>query len=316
MSDSSGAASVGVVVCACAVERWEQLTDALRSIQDQRGGHAEIVLVIDHNDALLARARQAFPALRVLANTGPRGLSAARNAGTRALNSDVVAFIDDDARAEPDWLHCIQDAFRSPEVVGVGGWVEPEWEASVPVWLAPELYWVVGCSYVGLPGEAANIRNPIGANMAFRRAALLEVGGFGEDVGQTLGSDLRDDETDLAIRVRACRPHQSILHLPSARVRHHVPSTRARWSYLISRCWSEGRGKAVLVRTLGAAALSSERRYSTRVLPAAAARGVRDGLLGRPDGLARAASILLALPVTVAGYLFGLVTIYRSRRRR
>jgi hypothetical protein len=93
-----------------------------------------------------------------------------------------------------------------------------------------------------------------------------------------------------------------------------VPLARARRRYLVSRCWAEGRSKALLAHAVGASpALASERAYATHVLPAGVARGLGDALRGDRTGLGRAASIATALAVTVAGYLFGrLVPLTRT----
>jgi glucosyl-dolichyl phosphate glucuronosyltransferase len=295
--------SIGVVICAYASERWHELGLAIGSVALQSRPAEEIVLVIDHNEALLARARDAFPGVGVVPNDGRAGLCGARNTGIRRVRSEIVAFLDDDARAGRDWLRNLATGFEDERVIGVGGWIDPIWEAQAPRWLPAELYWIVGCSYLGLPGGRAVIRNAIGANMSFRRQALIALGGFREDVGQGPDCALRDDETDLAIRARLRWPDARIMHLPEARVGHSVPAARANWKYVVSRSWGEGRGKALLAASVGAsAALASERRYVARVLPAAVARGLLDTGRGDLSGLGRAASVVTALAVTVAGY--------------
>ena len=119
----------------------------------------------------------------MVANTGTRGLSGARNTGVDAASGDIVAFLDDDAAAADGWLAALTAPFADPHVVGTGGGAEPVWTLPRPGWFPDEFGWVVGCSYRGLPVTRAPVRNPIGCNMAFRRAALLEVGGFRDEVG-------------------------------------------------------------------------------------------------------------------------------------
>jgi glucosyl-dolichyl phosphate glucuronosyltransferase len=143
--------SIGVVICTFSDARWSALQEAVASVLRQSRPPDELAVVIDHNDVLLARARDAFPDALVVASEAPAGLSGARDTGVRQLRSDIVAFLDDDACAEPDWLQTILAAFDDGRVIAVGGWVEPRWEDGAPRWLAPELYWVVGCSYRGLP---------------------------------------------------------------------------------------------------------------------------------------------------------------------
>jgi hypothetical protein len=298
--------SIGVVICAYTQARWRELKEAVRSVERQSQPARELVVVIDHNDGLLARARAEFPGANVVANAGRRGLSGARNTGMTHVTTGIVAFLDDDACAAPGWLEALVRVFDNECVIGAAGWIAPRWGGSEPRWLAPELFWIVGCSYRGLPPEGASLRNPIGANMAFRRAAVAEVGGFHEGIGRTHDRPLGDEETQLGIQARARWPQSRIVHVPAARVEHSVPSERATWGYLLSRCWHEGRSKAQLTRAVGSsAALASERTYAARVLPAGVARGLRDFLLGEPAGVQRAAGIVTALAVTAAGYLCG-----------
>jgi GT2 family glycosyltransferase len=303
------------VICAFSDARWNQLVEAVDSVTRQSRPARELVVVIDHNEPLLARARAAFPQARAIASQGRPGLSGARNTGFTALGTDIAAFLDDDACADERWLETMVREFDDPAVIGVGGWVAPRWESGECRWLAPELRWIVGCSYRGLPDAVAEIRNPIGANMAFRRTVLTGVGGFREDVGRIGERPLGDEETDLSIRAHVQWPHARILHLPAARVEHAVPASRTCWRYLVSRCWAEGRSKAVLAGDVGSSsALASERTYVTRVLPAGVVRGLLDAVRGDLTGLGRAASILIALTVTIAGYAFGRLSALSGKR--
>ncbi len=258
------------------------------------------------SEGATAASRASGP-VHVVASTGRPGLSGARNTGLRSLQADVVAFLDDDARADGDWLRLLAEAFADERVVGAGGWIAPRWQqGGRPRWFAPELDWIVGCSYVGLPPAGAEIRNPIGANMAFRRAALLELGGFAEGVGRVRDRPVGDEETQVGIEAHARWPSARIVHVPAARVEHAVPRARASWGYLVERCWAEGRSKAQLAGNVGTgSALASERGYAARVLSAGAMRGVKDALRGDIGGLGRAASIVLAFGVTASGYVTG-----------
>ncbi len=136
---------VSVVICAFSERRWEQLERAVRSVQAQRHPAHEVLVVIDHNAALYERAVGSLPA-RVLQNEEAQGLSGGRNTGVRHAQGDVIAFLDDDAHAEPDWLERLLAGYDRPEVVGVGGGVVPAFERGRPGFLPHEFDWVVGCS--------------------------------------------------------------------------------------------------------------------------------------------------------------------------
>jgi len=252
------------------------------------------------------------PGVVVLPNIGSRGLSGARNTGVAAATGDVVAFLDDDAAAEPDWLERLTEHYADPSVVGVGGLVEPRWTTGPPRWFPAEFGWVVGCSYTGLPLVTATVRNPIGANMSFRRDQLLAVGGFATSVGRVGTDALGCEETELSIRLASRFPSTRILHEPSAVVHHCVSVERERWTYFRRRCWAEGLSKAEVSRLSDPRrALASERGYAFRTVPAGAARDVAAAVRERdPSRLARAAVGVTGLAVTAAGYFSGRV---RSR---
>lgn len=291
---------VSVVICAYTEKRWNQLRAAVASAEAQPET-TEVIVVIDHNDALLRRARQYWGSDQVLRNLLPPGLAGARNTGLVAARSDIVAFLDDDAVAEPQWLTQLCVHFASPEVMAVGGQILPDWPtAAAPVILPPELWWVVGCSYRGLPTTTSDVRNIIGCSMVFRRANLLQVGGFSLDTGRVGRIPLGGEETDVCIRLRQYDVTSRIVMAPASRVLHHVPADRLTWKYLGRRSFYEGVSKSVLGRRLGAHdALSSERSYTRSVLP----RGfIRELGALRPLG---ACAIALSLSAAACGYLYG-----------
>ncbi|MFJ5832431.1 glycosyltransferase family 2 protein [Streptomyces sp. NPDC093089] len=299
--------SVTVVVCAYTLDRWDDLTAAIGSLLAQRHPVDEIVLVVDHCPELYERASAAFTGVRVLANTGRQGLSDGRNTGVEAARCEVVAFLDDDAAAAPDWSEGLLARYADPDVAGVGGLVRPWWATRRPEWFPPEFDWVVGCSYRGLPRRLAPVRNFIGANMSFRRAEVVAAGGFRADLGRVGTRPLGCEETELCLRIAARRPGSVLLHEPAAAVRHRVPAARATWAYFVSRCYAEGLSKAQVARLGGTrAALASERAYLRSTVPRAFGRALRPG---RPAGLRTAGALVGGVGATVAGYAVG-----RARR--
>ncbi|MBK9715264.1 MAG: glycosyltransferase family 2 protein [Kouleothrix sp.] len=308
MADSSP--SISVVICAHTEERWEQLVAAVDSVRRQSRPALEIVVVVDHNPALLERARHALAGVAVVENHEQRGLGGARNSGIAAAQGQVIAFLDDDAVASPGWLDQFALGYRDPEVVGVGGAIEPIWQAGRPDWFPAEFDWVIGCTYRGVPPRAAAVRNLIGCNMSFRREVFEQLGTFRLGYGC--------DETELCIRVRQRWPGKRLLYQPAAAVRHHVSAARATWRYFRTRCYFEGGSKAVVAWLAGARdGLDSERSYTLRVLPAGVLRGLADTLLGRDRaGIARSGAIVAGLAITTAGYVAGSVFRAEAARRR
>jgi len=310
------ALDISVVICAHTEARWAQLVRAVESLRSQSVAPREIVVVIDHNLALADRACHQLPGARVIANDRRRGISGARNSGIAAARAAIIAFLDDDAIAEPDWLEQVLAGYSSPNILGVGGAIAPHWQTHRPRWFPAEFDWVVGCTYRGMPTEAAPVRNLIGCNMSFRRQVFDQIGGFRDEIGRVGAQPFGCDETELCIRLRQRLPHALLLYNPAARVRHGVPEERARWDYYRARCLLEGRSKALVARLVGAGdGSATERAYTLRTLPRGFARGVRDALVGGdPSGLARAGAIGLGLAITTAGYLQGVAAQQLARR--
>jgi GT2 family glycosyltransferase len=268
--------SVSVVICAYTEDRLADLGAAVRSASEQHPTPAEVLVVIDHNAALLARATETFDAAAVMANRFAKGLSGARNTGVAAASGEIVAFLDDDAAARPGWLAALAAPFSDPDVMSAGGKVVPNWEDKAPPWLPEAFWWVVGCSYEGLPTEPAAIRNPIGANMAFRRDVLAEVGGFSESLGRVGKNPAGCEETELSIRASQCWPQRHHTYAPDAIVDHRVPLARGSWSYFVRRCYSEGLSKARVSALVGHQdGLRAERAHAFSVLPRSLVRSFR-----------------------------------------
>lgn len=316
------APAISVVICAYTEDRWEDILAAVASVRAQSRPALETLLVVDHNTALLDRLaaeyKEADAPVRVLANAGPRGLSAGRNTGVVASKGEVIAFLDDDAVAERDWLRRFAEGYADPRVLAVGGRTEPVWASGRrPAWFPAEFDWVVGCTYRGLPPGRVRVRNVLGGNASFRRTAFELAGGFATGIGRD--GDRRPlgcEETELCIRISRARPDAVLLIDDRAVIHHRVPEVRERFAYFRTRTYAEGLSKALVARSVGAAkGLESERRYTTRVLPAGIARGLRDAALARPGGAGRAGAIVAGVLGAAGGYLVGSVRARRGGTR-
>ncbi|MGW8321526.1 MAG: glycosyltransferase, partial [Thermodesulfobacteriota bacterium] len=109
-----------------------------------------------------------------LIQTTNHGLSSARNTGWRAASGEIVAYIDDDAWPDPDWLTYLGYTFMSTAFPAVGG-----------LNLAPPGDGFVAECVANAPGGPVHVlvsdreaEHIPGCNMAFRRTALEAVGGF------------------------------------------------------------------------------------------------------------------------------------------
>jgi GT2 family glycosyltransferase len=301
---------MSVVICAYTEARWNDLVAAVESVRQQQVPPREIIVVIDHNPALLAWAHSHFSGVIVTENKEAPGLSGARNCGAAVARGPVIAFLDDDAVAAPDWLEQLSSGCNRPHILGVGGALEPVWQAGRPAWFPEEFDWVVGCTYRGLPQTLAPVRNLLGGSMCLRHELFEVLGGFRHEMGRVGVRPSGCEETEFCIRAGQHWPQGVLLYQPRARVYHQVPPQRASWHYFWTRCYAEGRSKAQVSKLVGAwAGLATERTYTWQTLPQGVMRDVADTVWRHdPMGLARAGAIIAGLFFTTAGYLTGIMS--------
>ena len=302
--EEKGAVAMSVAVCAYTDRRWNLLVEAVERTEKQLMDGDELLLVIDHSPELYERVRAQFPALNVVANHHGKGLSGARNTAIDTASGDVIVFLDDDASPDPGWLEALRESYSARQILGVGGIVTPCWDSLSPAWMPAEFLWVVGCSYEGLPRSVAPIRNPIGANMSFRREVFTQVGGFSEALGRVGTLPVGCEETELSMRVSARYGDGVIIHQPAASVTHHVTHERTSFGYYLRRCWSEGLSKAIVSQLAERrGGLRTERGYVTDTVLPAVGRQLLRGVRGYSDAWSKTAALLIGTAVTVTSYL-------------
>lgn len=300
---STAVDDVSVVICAYDERRWDALLRAVESLRTQTHRVGEIILVIDHNPRLLARAQTEIDGVIVVPNSNEQGLSGARNTGVETATRPTVAFLDDDAEAKPDWAERLVRLNRRDGCLGAGGRATPRWLTPRPRWLPDEFLWVVGCTYRGVPEQVAPVRNLLGSGFCVRRDVLDRVGGFRTELGRVGGNQMGCEETDLCIRAGQAWPGHYFLYDPDAVIDHDVPGHRTTWRYFRARCFAEGASKARLATLVGQEpALSTERSYVVQTLTSGIARSIGDAVRGKPSRLLQGAAIVGGLAFTLAGY--------------
>lgn len=198
--------TVSVIINTC--DRAASLADtlaalpALNSLAQERPVALEVVVVsgpaTDGTEAVLAGWRGAIKVGRCPV----RNLSRSRNIGIRLAAGEVVAFIDDDAIPDPGWLADLLPLFDDPATGGAGGPVFDHTGVRLQAhYLVCDRFGGAELTFDRDPGPLLNI--PLGArycatlgtNALFRRAALVEIGGFDEEYEYYL------DETDVCLRL-------------------------------------------------------------------------------------------------------------------
>jgi glycogen synthase len=223
--------SVSVVVSTLDRAAW--LDRCLSGLAYQRHSDFEVLVVAgpstDDTQAVLARHA---PRVRVL-RCGEANLSASRNIGLAAAEGEVVAFLDDDAVPEPDWLQRLSTAYQNPQVGGVGGAI---WDGTGVTYQCRAVQadrlgrtlqvGALSQARLDAPGKGMErYLSLTGANSSFRRQALLDIGGFDEAYTYFL------DETDVCLRL--AEAGWRLEFVADAEVHHaYAPSAQRRADHL------------------------------------------------------------------------------------
>ena len=264
---------------------------------------------------------ETFPGVRYLRNERGAGSTATSRAiGMEAVSADVVAFIDDDAFAEPDWLAALLLRYESPQVAGVGGRAyngQPgeESEGIGEIRLLLPNGQLTGY-FAADPGHDVDVDHLLGANMSVRRSVVVELGGIHDHYP---GTCLRE-ETDIALRMR--RAGYRMVYTPDAVVEHVAgPYARGRRFDFRYKYYGQRNHVVLLGRTLGIGG-SHYRRYLFAALAEiaddlrAAVGSVRNpekrGVVAKVRGVAGGASRAAAKS---AGLLVGILESVRLRLR-
>lgn len=208
------------------------LQQALASLLAQRGEtqRCEILVVdngsTDNTRQVVETFVHRFPEVRYLFESRP-GVSRARNTGIAAATAPVVAFMDDDVRADPAWLSEIHWTFSAnPEIDCVGGRIEGRFEEPPPAWFDSRHWGAVALQGEKGPSPYLDAQHAsaclMTANFACRRAALEEVGGFSPEF-------FRDEDRELQLRLWASGKRG--LFVPTIVVTTDVPPERLTKAY-------------------------------------------------------------------------------------
>jgi GT2 family glycosyltransferase len=222
-----------VTVVICTRERPDDLARTIESLKTQSERDFRVLVVdnaptSDDTERVVARMRDGDLRLDYVVEPTP-GLSWARNCALGHVDTDIVAWIDDDEIADENWIAEVARAFRSfPDAAAVSGSVVPaELETWAQWWFEQYGGHTKGrgfaeAVFVGADADGQSPLYPLppfgaGANMAFRTRALVTMGGF--DVGLGAGSLTRGGEDTLMFSQLLLAGH-TVAYQPAAMTRH------------------------------------------------------------------------------------------------
>jgi glycosyltransferase involved in cell wall biosynthesis len=229
-------------VAVCTRDRPVELRCCLEALAGLRPDGQQLLVVDSAPSSDAAQEVVAeFPGVDYVREEAP-GLNVARQRALREARGDVVAFTDDDAQPDPEWLHNLLLNFDDPLVLCVTGLTMPlELETPAQEWFERTTSFSRGFTRrrYQAPAQSPLVGGPIGAgvNMALRRAAVLnDIGGF--DPALDAGTPTRSGgDHDLFMRVLASG--YRIVYDPAALVWHRH---RRSWRELRDTVYGYGVG--------------------------------------------------------------------------
>jgi len=161
---------VSIVVCTC--NGAHTIRDCLNSLSELDYPNYDVIVVNDGSTDSTRAIVEEY-GFRVI-NTENRGLSNARNTGLESATGEFIAYLDDDTYADPHWLKYLAAAFLKTNHAAIGG---PN--------IAPPGDGPIADCVANSPGGPVHVlltdrkaEHIPGCNMAFRKSALVEIGGF------------------------------------------------------------------------------------------------------------------------------------------
>ncbi|MDD5453906.1 MAG: glycosyltransferase family 2 protein [Candidatus Ratteibacteria bacterium] len=236
-----------VIICTYSVQRYSDLIEAIDSVKNQTYPFIEIIVVVDGNKELYDTILSQDIGVKMHLNDINLGLSKSRNVGAEIATGDVVAFLDDDAVADPYWISHLAILYRQNDAVAAGGRLVPLWIDGVSAFIPEEFWWLIGANPKGSPEHIKIVRNTYGSNISFARDVFLRVGGFDTGFGFNAGKNtvLQGEEADICNRIQELTG-AGVWYNPDAIVHHKVFKSRVALKALFRRAFWQGYSKHVM----------------------------------------------------------------------
>ena len=292
---------------------YDHFCEAAESVLNQTYNNVELVVIVDGTPDVYDKILEDYDNhedMIISCNDENVGLLQSRNRGAELATGDVVAFIDDDAIADEEWIERLVDAYESQNAIAAGGKMTPEWIAGRPSFLPEEFYWLIGVTHRGFADGAGEVRNTFGSNISFRTNLFEELGGFNVSIGGRKGDkNLQGGETELCARMRT-EYDQGIWYVPEAEVAHKVFQYRTKVGWLLDRAFWQGYSKRAM-ETLISESSGKENTFLQDLLTRHAPNRLRESIITLSVVEMTKFVMLLVFTTCVGlGYLYA-VTSYR-----
>lgn len=238
-------------VVVCTYNRADLLATCLKSLAEQTGDRNlyEVIVVnnnsVDNTEEVAQEYSLKNRIFRLVRETR-QGLSHSRNLGWQEAAGSYVAYIDDDAKANADWVQKIIDFItRCPEAGAFGGPYEAFSTSQIPVWVPPDCgTWGLGTKErpINIGSEWIN-----GTNMIFKKDLLKRFGGFNAKLGMKGKRISYGEETRLLLEMK--KNSIPVYYVPDIIVKHLLADYKMSLKWLLKSCYANGRCSAETFNT-------------------------------------------------------------------
>jgi len=242
-----------ISVIICTYNRAPILERVLSSIQAQSlSPELFELIVVDNNSAdstkkVVEEYFENMPNLRYIFEP-QQGLSQARNRGWQEANGEYLAYLDDDAKAPPEWLHTAVTIINehSPEVFG--GPFYPYYDVTPPRW------WKDSYQTGGIGDQTRELfenESLSGGNIFIQRRIMEEIQGFDTKLGMSGEGHAVGEETDFALRIRRVNPNALIYYHSDLFIYHLVSEEKMKFSWYFQRKFAAGQASYIISLYMG-----------------------------------------------------------------
>jgi len=248
---------VKLSVVVCTYNRSKLLKFCLKSLAEQSLSKEFYEIIVINNNStdntcqIVEEFIQNYPNFNIFLEE-KQGTSYARNRGWQEAKGDYIAYIDDDAKASPEWCEKIINVFECilPKPVAVGGEICPWYEDPKSTWLSEDLDLITWGKEIGFLKPPRAKFGFCASNMAFPKNILENYGGFSTTflgmVGDKLGP--LGEETEFFTRLSEKGNKNYYWYDPNIRVYHWTPIHKMNINYRFLRAFISGKSQAIIDR--------------------------------------------------------------------
>lgn len=225
-----------ISVIICTYKRPNILNKCLQSLKIQTNKNFEVLVIDNANDKRTKKIVSSYTNVKYIVEKNT-GLSFARNTGFKNAKYDWIAYLDDDAIAEKDWIENIIKFIKNhPQSKIFGGPYTRYSDIKIPSWFPPEF----GNKDLG---DMIKQLNPPGAwlsggNMIILKNLLEKFNGFNTNHGMS-GNKVRYGE-EIELQQKITNSNIPIYYSPNIKIKHLLRKEKMSLRWLLKNSFSHG----------------------------------------------------------------------------